>query len=190
MRAGGGGEGPSPGRTTMHWPTRESNSALLLALLLLLEAVRKGEREKRPLTCSLVVAGCGAAWLARLTGGQEVPGSNPGSPTTRENSGFYWGIPANTRAMAQSAEGSHWRANRRVSRLRDHPFCSRGLSGPRPDVEAVRGLGGIVFRRVRAWNCGRSLAGAGGEGAGQAAAARRCRASRTPFAGGNRPCSG
>jgi hypothetical protein len=26
-------------------------------------------------------AGCGAAWLARLTGGQEVPGSNPGSPT-------------------------------------------------------------------------------------------------------------
>ena len=27
-------------------------------------------------------AGCGAAWLARLTGGQEVPGSNPGSPTT------------------------------------------------------------------------------------------------------------
>ena len=29
--------------------------------------------------------GCGAAWLARLTGGQEVPGSNPGSPTSREN---------------------------------------------------------------------------------------------------------
>ena len=28
--------------------------------------------------------GCGAAWLARLTGGQEVPGSNPGSPTSRE----------------------------------------------------------------------------------------------------------
>jgi hypothetical protein len=27
------------------------------------------------------VTGCGAAWLARLTGGQEVPGSNPGSPT-------------------------------------------------------------------------------------------------------------
>ena len=27
--------------------------------------------------------GCGAAWLARLTGGQEVPGSNPGSPTHR-----------------------------------------------------------------------------------------------------------
>ena len=27
--------------------------------------------------------GCGAAWLARLTGGQEVPGSNPGSPTEK-----------------------------------------------------------------------------------------------------------
>ena len=26
-------------------------------------------------------AGCGAAWLARLSGGQEVPGSSPGSPT-------------------------------------------------------------------------------------------------------------
>src|ERR1700735_3244951 len=27
-------------------------------------------------------SGCGAAWLARLLGVQEVPGSNPGSPTT------------------------------------------------------------------------------------------------------------
>jgi hypothetical protein len=27
--------------------------------------------------------GCGAAWLARLSGGQEVPGSNPGTPTDR-----------------------------------------------------------------------------------------------------------
>ena len=26
-------------------------------------------------------SGCGAAWLARLSGGQEVPGSNPGTPT-------------------------------------------------------------------------------------------------------------
>jgi hypothetical protein len=33
-----------------------------------------------------VVAGCGAAWLARLTGGQEVPGSNPGSPTRKSRS--------------------------------------------------------------------------------------------------------
>jgi hypothetical protein len=28
-------------------------------------------------------SGCGAAWLARLLGVQEVPGSNPGSPTIR-----------------------------------------------------------------------------------------------------------
>src|SRR6476646_3885308 len=28
-----------------------------------------------------VETGCGAAWLARLSGGQEVPGSNPGTPT-------------------------------------------------------------------------------------------------------------
>src|SRR2546430_11214232 len=28
-----------------------------------------------------VKTGCGAAWLARLSGGQEVPGSNPGTPT-------------------------------------------------------------------------------------------------------------
>ncbi len=27
------------------------------------------------------ITGCGAAWLARLTGGQEVAGSNPASPT-------------------------------------------------------------------------------------------------------------
>ncbi len=36
--------------------------------------------------------GCGAAWLARLTGGQEVPGSNPGSPTSRCNAGS---LPSN-----------------------------------------------------------------------------------------------
>jgi hypothetical protein len=28
-------------------------------------------------------SGCGAAWLARLLGVQEVPGSNPGSPTKK-----------------------------------------------------------------------------------------------------------
>ncbi len=33
------------------------------------------------LTYTGEATGCGAAWLARLTGGQEVPGSNPGSPT-------------------------------------------------------------------------------------------------------------
>ncbi len=30
---------------------------------------------------TILVSGCGAAWLARLTGGQEVAGSNPASPT-------------------------------------------------------------------------------------------------------------
>ena len=29
-----------------------------------------------------VRSGCSAAWLARLLGVQEVPGSNPGIPTT------------------------------------------------------------------------------------------------------------
>lgn len=29
----------------------------------------------------LISSGCSAAWLARLTGGQEVRGSNPRSPT-------------------------------------------------------------------------------------------------------------
>ena len=30
---------------------------------------------------SIAGTGCGAGWLARLTGGQEVAGSNPASPT-------------------------------------------------------------------------------------------------------------
>ena len=38
-------------------------------------------REKSPGQRVEVHAGCGAAWLARLTGGQEVAGSNPASPT-------------------------------------------------------------------------------------------------------------
>jgi hypothetical protein len=32
-------------------------------------------------TSTIENSGCGAAWLARLLGVQEVPGSNPGSPT-------------------------------------------------------------------------------------------------------------
>ena len=32
-------------------------------------------------SATLGSSGCGAAWLARLLGVQEVPGSNPGSPT-------------------------------------------------------------------------------------------------------------
>ena len=31
--------------------------------------------------CRMINSGCSAAWLARLLGVQEVPGSNPGSPT-------------------------------------------------------------------------------------------------------------
>src|SRR5205807_7580248 len=30
-----------------------------------------------------LTTGCGAAWLVRLTGGQEVAGSNPASPTRK-----------------------------------------------------------------------------------------------------------
>ena len=37
---------------------------------------------ERGLGCRLGESGCSAAWLARLLGVQEVPGSNPGSPTT------------------------------------------------------------------------------------------------------------
>lgn len=32
----------------------------------------------------MVKSGRGAAWLARLLGVQEVPGSNPGGPTSRK----------------------------------------------------------------------------------------------------------
>ena len=51
---------------------------------------RRGEAPRRPagLTGRLPGhTGCGAAWLARLTGGQEVAGSNPASPTTRGHLG-------------------------------------------------------------------------------------------------------
>ena len=36
---------------------------------------------RSPCAKIVYVSGCGAAWLARLLGVQEVPGSNPGSPT-------------------------------------------------------------------------------------------------------------
>ena len=41
--------------------------------------LRNVKQPSRP--CTLISSGCGAAWLARLLGVQEVPGSNPGSPT-------------------------------------------------------------------------------------------------------------
>lgn len=34
----------------------------------------------------MLSSGCGAAWLARLSGGQEVVGSNPASPTNETSS--------------------------------------------------------------------------------------------------------
>ena len=45
------------------------------------------ERAKINACATLGVSGCGAAWLARLLGVQEVPGSNPGSPTKYSVSG-------------------------------------------------------------------------------------------------------
>src|ERR1039458_7613572 len=38
-------------------------------------------------------AGCGAAWLACLTGGQEVAGSNPASPTIEHPGVGGWSSP-------------------------------------------------------------------------------------------------
>ncbi len=53
-------------------------------------ADRRQERYRRDKVSSKCakmkrVSGCGAAWLARLLGVQEVPGSNPGSPTIRNS---------------------------------------------------------------------------------------------------------
>jgi hypothetical protein len=50
------------------------------SLLWVLRRCRTSKLPK-PLCYNRVVSGCGAAWLARLLGVQEVPGSNPGSPT-------------------------------------------------------------------------------------------------------------
>ena len=40
---------------------------------------------RRDPDAKLTTSGCGAAWLARLLGVQEVPGSNPGGPTNTGN---------------------------------------------------------------------------------------------------------
>ena len=49
-------------------------------------------------TCArMEPSGCGAAWLARLLGVQEVPGSNPGSPTnTNRCNGLCWMFSCHT----------------------------------------------------------------------------------------------
>jgi hypothetical protein len=44
---------------------------------------RHRRRAGQPLSRGFAVSGCGAAWLARLTGGQEVGSSNLPSPTTK-----------------------------------------------------------------------------------------------------------
>ena len=51
-------------------------------------STRPEQHAARTRTCTailekLTASGCGAAWLARLLGVQEVPGSNPGSPTIK-----------------------------------------------------------------------------------------------------------
>ena len=44
-------------------------------------------------------SGRGAAWLARLLGVQEVPGSNPGGPTSQIN--YIQGLYANNGGAVQ-----------------------------------------------------------------------------------------
>ena len=50
-----------------------------------------GGGRERP-TVTLLVTGRGAAWLARLTGGQKVAGSNPAGPTDERDDGHRAGI--------------------------------------------------------------------------------------------------
>ena len=50
--------------------------------------VRLGVPWVRIPPCPLPVPGCSAAWLARLTGGQEVDGSNPSSPIQHDRGSF------------------------------------------------------------------------------------------------------
>jgi hypothetical protein len=65
------------GRTNYYGPKMCSPDAALASLI-------DGERQESYAVCkasTIKYSGCGAAWLARLLGVQEVPGSNPGSPT-------------------------------------------------------------------------------------------------------------
>src|SRR5205807_8429852 len=53
-----------------------------------------------------LTTGCGAAWLARLTGGQEVAGSNPASPTRKSRSEAL--SEGGAHAVQGGADRSRW----------------------------------------------------------------------------------
>ncbi len=82
-------QSPSPLRRHAQINMRLKNAPLKPELSTLLEsgtfyfALTNGERVvgRERHSDTIAVSGCGAAWLARLLGVQEVPGSNPGSPT-------------------------------------------------------------------------------------------------------------
>ena len=95
-------------------------------------ARRRGQAPRRPAGLSAVGSlashtGCGAAWLARLTGGQEVAGSNPASPT-------------DTRPAQDEREASRSKSGA-VSDRRSGAVCSRPVTpsnrGGRPPRRCV-----------------------------------------------------
>lgn len=42
-------------------------------------------RSRKGATAGAVTTGCGSAWLEHLTGGQEIVGSNPATPTDQRS---------------------------------------------------------------------------------------------------------
>ena len=85
--------------------------------------------DRRSRLAMLVVAGRGAAWLARLTGGQKVAGSNPAGPTDGREQGHRVGLSARADGPEPPVVPAHLshprlrRADRRIPIRRPRASC-------------------------------------------------------------------
>jgi hypothetical protein len=101
-----------------------------------LRGSRGGSPEGRPSGTGVQVdfrpaTGCGAAWLARLTGGQEVGGSSPPSPTLPS-----WGDRQPGVAPTRPTPPVPWTPVAEASRSNAGCRGAGAVSHPRPAVNA------------------------------------------------------
>ena len=123
-----------------------------------LERVKIAPPGGRSYTPILTFAGCSAAWLARLTGGQEVGGSNPPTPTCLRAKPFDEHIEGLSRyrtetyAVGRAVQAGDFRLRRRSVWTIRRALLSAARNARTPGSISVATAESLVARSRRPWS--------------------------------------